>query len=515
MTPTPIVELLSPALGAILSGPSPTLRWVQPAGAMEAHLQVCAAPDCNRVEYGFTDRMGSNTHRVGTTLTQGRHWWRVSATSASGPWSMMRSFEVRGRGLAAGALGTTPDFTSDGVHDLVTGLPGFFGGGQVWLYPGRPTGLDPTTPFLVTRSTTGAFYGERMAAVGDMNGDGTLDLAVYAPPSGVDGSIHILGGSSTGLAGTPAYRLEPPSGAGPTSFGESFAGVGDLNGDGLADVIAGAPAFGAGAGRVWLFLGVRAGGAPVATPLDSPGGTGGRFGNVVAGLGDFNGDGLGDFAVHAPDRLGGTTYVYLGAADGRPRLAHSFESPSGMSAGTRLAGGFDFDGDGLGDLAVSSPTAMADGLVYLYYGASGTRESFPDDVLSPPLTSESFFGVAVAPAGDIDGDGLDDLIVAQGGRDHVHVFAGAARSFSHRLLATVQRPSDGAAFFTTGYGKALAALDLNGDGRRDLVIGAYNDAGGGGRVYVHTQVPTGGVPAAPTLVLTGAAGARLGGSFAQ
>jgi hypothetical protein len=213
--------------------------------------------------------------------------------------------------------------------------------------------------------------------------------------------------------------------------------------------------------------------------------------------------------------MGGTVFVYLGTNGGLPRLAHTFTAPAGLGTnfGARLAGGFDFDGDGLGDLAVNALLADTNGLVYIYWGTTGMHGPSPDDVLSPPLSGEAFFGIALAPGGDFNGDGVDDLIIAQGGRDHVHVVAGAPRSFSHRVLATLQRPSDGAGFFTTGYGKTLAGLDLNRDGRRDLVVGAYNELGGAGRVYVYLQI-TGGLPILPTTVINGIAGARLGSSIA-
>lgn len=509
------VTLVSPAHGAILSGPSPTLRWTQPAGPMSTFLQVCADPACATVEYGFLDRMGSNTHRVGTSLARGAHWWRVSTTGMAGPFTPSRPFEVRGQGAVTAALGTSPDFTSDGTHDLVVGLPGFFEGGQVWLYVGSPAGVDPMSPFLVTRSASTQAIGERLVNLGDMNGDGTTDLGVSSPVGGVDGPVLVLGGSATGLASNPAFRLDPSPTGGSTSFGESVAGVGDVNGDGLADALVGAPQFGSGVGRAWLFLGVRAGATPAATAIDPPTGQGGRFGNAVTALGDFNGDGLADFAVSATERLGGAVFVYLGVAAGLPRLAHTFESPAGAGVGfgARLAGGFDFDGDGLGDLAVNAITANTHGMVYIYWGAAGSRGTSPDDALAPPLSGEAFFGLAVAPGGDFNGDGVDDLLIAQGGRDHVHVVAGAPRSFSHRVLATVQRPSDGAGFFTTGYGKALAGMDLNRDGRRDFVVGAYNDAGGAGRVYVYLQLAA-GIPSAPTAIINGPGGARIGSSFA-
>jgi len=482
---------------------------------MTTFVEVCADRACAMVEYGFLDRTGSNTFRINTALPRGVHWWRVSTVSTSGPWTTPRPFEVRGQGAVTTTLGASPDFTSDGTHDLVTSLPGFFDGGQVWLYAGSSTGFDPMNPILVTRSASAQAIGERLVNLGDMNGDGTTDLGVSSPVGMVDGPVFVMGGGAAGLASNPAFRLEPTPARGSTAFGESIAGVGDVNGDGLADALVGAPQFASGVGRAWLFLGVRAGMTPTAAAIDPPTGQGGRFGNAVTALGDFNGDGLADFAVSATERLGGTVFVYLGASSGLPRLAHTFESPAGVGVGfgARLAGGFDFDGDGLGDLAVNAVTASTNGMVYIYWGASGMRSTSPDDALSPPLSGEARFGDALAPGGDFNGDGVDDLLIAQGGRDHVHVIAGAPRSFSHRVLATVQRPSDGTGFFTTGYGKALAGLDLNRDGRRDFVVGAYNDASGAGRVYVYLQTAA-GIPSAPTVVVNGAAGARLGSSFA-
>ncbi|MEZ6197218.1 MAG: integrin alpha [Planctomycetota bacterium] len=236
-----------------------------------------------------------------------------------------------------------------------------------------------------------------------------------------------------------------------------------------------------------LLLGAVAASAQFPVLRDVWGPTsGGAFGNSVAGLGDVDGDGRPDFAVGAPYVLGtGVVGVYSGV-DGTLIRFHSGAAP-GDDYGWCVAAAGDIDGDGVGDLAVGSPNALgangAAGRVEVRSGATGA--------LVYALEGEAAgdrFGWSVDGAGDVDGDGSDDLIVGanyhagsagiQQGR--AYVFTGSS--------GTLYRMYDGEAVSDL-YGSAVSSAgDLDGDGRDEVVIGArWHDEPGFsnvGRAYV-------------------------------
>ena len=505
------LRMVQPLAGAILTRRRPLFRWAGEAVGASTWVQVCGDAACARLE-GAAAVLG-NTWLMGTLLPRGRHWWRISSTSDTGPWTSARMFLVRGTTTDGTSLGTVPDFDSDGYADLVTGLSGFAGAGQVWMYRGSPTGLDIAMPRQIA-GPSGTYFGDRIANAGDMNGDGYPDLAVLVTPDSNAVSVQVLPGGPGGVAGAPMFILQPAMRAAGTRFGAAIAGVGDLDGDGYADLAVGQPGTTTSIDLVWIFYGCPLGATPRALSITAPAGMGGHFGAALAPLGDFSNDGVPDFAVAAPDSAGGRVFVFLGGA-AIPMLASTFDSPAGAGAafGMALGGGFDFDGDGLGDLAVGASSAVTNGRVYIYRGAIGLHGVLPDEALLPPIDL-TYFGIAVAPGGDIDGDGLDDLLVGHGRQDQIHVFVGAARGLPHPVIKTFQRPSDGTATFTTGYSKALAAFDLNGDDRTDVAFGAGNDLSGAGRVYVHINAGLAGLPAAPSPILPGVGASHLGACIA-
>ena len=278
-------------------------------------------------------------------------------------------------------------------------------------------------------------------------------------------------------------RLATPPGA--VGVGSALASVGDVDGDGITDVLVGAP----GSNHVYLTSG--AGGAVLhAIPAPSAGRT---FGTAVAATGDVDGDGTADFAVGAPsDRTlvpaaaGGRVFLFSGASGAllrelapatadAPNFGRSVSSPGDLSA------------DGVPDVVVGSPGGQGGGSVLAFSGANGGL------LWSRPEPSTSF-GQLVAPSADVSGDGVADVLVSGAAAapatppaaaglvtdllvgvlngvlspvapEKVHVLSGATGGIVRAL-------SDPAPHANDGFGGAVAAVgDQDGDGFVDHLVG--------------------------------------------
>lgn len=289
--------------------------------------------------------------------------------------------------------------------------------------------------------------------------------------------------------------------------GNSVAGAGDVNGDGLADVIVGAPNVDASnVGSAYVVFGRRAAAgqpAPPALSLGSlPDGWGfaidatladGRAGTSVDGAGDVNGDGYADVIVGAPapdsTTDGGAAYVIFGKPDSVAVSAaelvaggtRGFRLDGGIAgdrAGQSVAGAGDVNGDGLADVVVSAPYANAGlGEAYVVYGkTSGTSITLGDfgsDGFTIRGLADDAFDLSATGVGDVNGDGLADVGLAT--ISGVYVVYGSAASTELDLAALV--PAQGFAVrgqdaFELDDSQVSAAGDVNGDGYDDIVVSA-------------------------------------------
>ncbi|MCC6455643.1 MAG: FG-GAP repeat protein [Caldilineaceae bacterium] len=286
--------------------------------------------------------------------------------------------------------------------------------------------------------------------------------------------LWALHGSSPARAAiTPPYTPDfTATGKVPfQQFGFAVASAGDVNNDGFGDMIVGANL----ANTAYIYTGSASG-------LSEPAfftatGSSGQFGYSVAGGGNLNGDGFGDFLVGAPynSTETGAVFVYHGDSV-LPTLALTL---SGELAGDHFGWSVDVIGDvnndGFDDLAIGAPDAVSNtGLVYIYHGALAGIEITPTIVLSGEAPLDGF-GVSVAAAGDVNGDGFDDLVVGAWGNDEggseagkAYVFYGSLDGLDQAIHTTVIGTGANDKLGTSVHG----AGDVNGDGFDDVVVGA-------------------------------------------
>lgn len=323
-----------------------------------------------------------------------------------------------GHGLAAPG-----DVDGDSIPDLVAGGYGELSNeGRVTLIPGNPD--RPAT--TISGQQVNALFGAAVFPVGDMDDDGFADVAVggfgfdVTSPAFINdaGRVSIHRGTPAGLAQTPSWIAE----------GETVSAA----------------------------LGLHSGGT----------------------VGDLDGDGRADLAIGAFNDDGGRgkAYVHYSLAAG------SFATEAGWSAvglaadaamGLHLDGG-DWDNDGLSDLAVASIKDSGSGVLFLYRGRVGGLSTLPDGVLVGRQPGEQF-GRGLSSGRDVNGDGYQDLVVAGPyfdetfvDRGRVEVHLGSAEGLGATAPWEMFGDRSNAQF-----GLGTAFLDANGDGLADLAVGAY------------------------------------------
>ena len=420
-------------------------------------------------------------------------------------------------GYAGMSVSNAGDINGDGIDDLIIGAsgesPGVGGAGSSYVIFGRstaftpilaPSSIDGSNGFRIDGIAIGDVSGISVSAAGDVNADGIDDLivgAARADPNGSgSGSAYIVFGQTTAFAstlslstlnGSNGFRLDGE--AGNDSAGRSVSGTGDVNGDGIDDLIIGAlladgGASNAGSSYVVFGQSTPFGATLALSILNGSNGfrldgeaTEDRSGVSVSGAGDINGDGLADLVIGAryADPNGsssGSSYVVFGQSTAfTPILALS---------GLNGANGFRLDGVGAGDS----------------------------------------LGVSVSAAGDINGDGVDDVIIAArfagptaAGNSYV-IFGQTAAFASTLVLSTLDGTSgfrlDGAAVGDSAGSAVSAAGDINGDGVDDLIVGANRAGANGpdsGSSFVIFGQSTGFAPTLELSGLNGSNGFRLDG----
>jgi hypothetical protein len=405
----------------------------------------------------------------------------------------LTNFEFFGRSLAS--LG---DFDGDGIGDMVIGSfrddtgGTDFGAVHITLMNADGTAKSRTK---IAHNLNGGpslnygGFGFSAANIGDLDGDGVTDIAVGAPFDNVAGLsrgvVHILRLNADGTVKTGGATRIDRNTPGLTLldrdyFGVSVTGLGDLDGDGVADIAVGARGDDTGGAERGAFYIVRMNangtvktGGITKVDANTVGGpvfsAGDEFGETVEGLRDIDGDGIRDLAVGAlRDDTGGTNRgaVHVLRLNANGTIKGSTKIASGLNGG-------------------------------------------------PTLVDNDSFGTAIADLGDLDGDGITDIAVTASdddtggnGRGAFYIVRlnanGSAKSTTKIAHQTNGGPTLADADF---FGSSITGLgDIDGDGAIDIAVGAVGDDGGGtqqGAVHVLRMAPS-TTTSGPTVALSGA-----------
>ena len=329
-------------------------------------------------------------------------------------------------------------------------------------------------------------FGRAAVGLGDLNGDGRGDFAVAAPRPYADGRGHV--DVFSGANGVMLYQLSADQPVDGTSdrFGLELFALEDLDGDGFQELVVGAPwddDGGSQAGAVSVYSG-RTG--TFLARLNGPG-AGAQFGTAFASPGDVNGDGVVDLVASGTPtgevRMISGEWVLANAMGGVAVTApFLWLAKVEAEGGAALATVGDLTGDGVRDLAVGQPWVGGDpqdpsGTVTFLDGASGAALG---SIAGGPGEN---FGLALADAGDLNGDGRAELAVGAPGANGaggVRVYDGAS------LLAAspLELWRSDAELGVERFGFELAAGDWNGDGVLDVAASALvGPAGGFARAF--------------------------------
>jgi hypothetical protein len=393
-------------------------------------------------------------------------------------YSKLHALDATGRGLPAKFI-----LTSKTIDILVDASGALY-----------PITIDPiaSSPNWTAESNQAyAYFGFSVGTAGDVNGDGYSDVIVgaeqYDNGESDEGMAFVYYGSASGLSTTPNWTGEANQANG--RFGYSVGTAGDVNGDGYDDVIVGARYFGSlGEGRAFVYHG-SASGLSTTANWSTDVGPYAWFGWSVGTAGDVNGDGYSDVVVGAinydiPSGSGdfqGGAFVYHGSASGLSTTANwiAHSDVSGAFFGYSVGTAGDVNGDGYSDVIVGARSYSNgedyEGAAFVYYGSASGLSTTPNWADESNQAS-AYFGCSVGTAGDVNGDGYDDVIVGAefyNIKGRAFVYHGSASGLSTTADWVAETDRNG------NFGHSVGtAGDVNGDGYSDVIIGAYKYANG-------------------------------------
>lgn len=439
-------------------------------------------------------------------------------------------FEYQQTGVAVNGVG---DVNGDGIDDVIIGANSLSTSESVYVVFGNSTDmpatvelslLNGTNGFVLDGSVNAGRIGNAISGAGDINGDGFDDLIIgdhlANPNNGFSGSSYVVFGKSDGfmssvdlstLNGSDGFIINAVEfGA---SFGFSVSGAGDVNGDGFDDVIIGAPHDNNFQGSSFVLLGKANGFSALIESSDLNGQNGFKLngaasiqgaGFSVDGAGDVNGDGyddliVGTLKVQSTDTTD-VTFVVFGKNGGFDRSLNltDLDGTNGFvvngvypedRTGASVSGTGDINGDGIDDLIIGANLAGAKegdqpGSSYVVFGKtsafSATMELSElngiDGFELVGVNDDDETGRAVSGAGDVNGDGYKDLIIGAYGAESSYVVLGKQSGFEPSIELSTLNGSNGFVLTSNNTGgrtglAVSAAGDVNGDGVDDIILG--------------------------------------------
>jgi hypothetical protein len=486
---------------------------------------------------------GSTGQRDNELLRSGREAWVIRVlpsdhdfayTSASRPLSPIPIWigESDQESAHYGKVNTAGDVNNDGYDDLIIGANNYDGiednEGAAFVYLGSSNGPSEAHDWMILGSERLARAGAAVASAGDVNGDGYDDVIIGVMSLGDGGGAWVFHGSSTGLPLVPDWEALSDS-TNSAYFGGAVASAGDVNGDGYDDVVVGAPIHTEPGhpneeGRAFVYHGSKSGLSPTPNWITAGGQANCDYGMKVNTAGDVNGDGFDEVIVSAyrydnGEEDEGRAYVYYGSDSGLSTEPDWIFENNEMRAclGGNVGSAGDVNNDGYDDVVVGAaynecwngPTSPL-GRAYGFYGSPSGLGDAPDWTVEL-VQIGGLFGRAVGTAGDVNGDGYDDVVVGAGKFSNDQTNEGAAFLY----LGSATGLSTESAWMVEGdqaesrFGRVMTtAGDVNGDGVSDVIIGAYkydNPEEDEGAAFLYlgvADVPAGWVDADTPLLLT-------------